>query len=53
LPALSTSAPSALVIATRPEDWAAMKTTAIFQELERYVVPVMAELPAYVPASNV
>ena len=52
-PSLSTSAPSTLVIATQPEDWAAMKTTAIFQELEHYVVPVMAELPAYVSASNV
>src|SRR5215468_2419346 len=52
-PSLSTSAPSTLVIATQPGDWAAMKTTAIFQELERYVVPVMAELPAYVSTSNV
>jgi hypothetical protein len=30
-----------------------MKTTAIFQELKRYVVPVMAELPASAPGSNV
>ena len=53
LPSLSTSAPSTLVIATQPEDWAAMKTTAIFKEMERHVIPVMAEIPAYSPGKSV
>ena len=53
LPSLSTSAPSTLVIATPREDWAVMKTTAIFQEVERHVIPVLAEIPAYLPGKNV
>jgi hypothetical protein len=53
LPSLSTSSPSTFVIATRREDWAAMKTTAIFQQMERHVTPVMVEIPAHPPGKSV
>jgi hypothetical protein len=53
LPSLSTSTPSTLVIATQQEDWVAMKATAVFQEMERHVTPVMAEIPPYSPGKSV
>jgi len=49
LPALNTSKPSKFLIATRPEDWAAMAETKIFQSLKRYVEPVFIEIPACPP----
>ena len=49
LPALNTSTPSKFLIATRPEDWAAMAETKIFQSLKRYVEPVFIEIPPCPP----
>ena len=49
LPALNTSMPSKFLIATRPEDWAAMAETRIFQSLKRYVEPVFIEIPPCPP----
>jgi len=49
LPALNTSVPSKFLIATRPEDWAAMAGTQIFQTLKRYVEPVFIEIPPCPP----
>ena len=46
LPALNTSRPSKFLIATRPQDWAVMAETRIFQSLKRYVEPVFIEIPA-------
>jgi hypothetical protein len=46
IPALSTRQPSKFLIATRPDDWEAMKTTRIFQLMERHIVPVYIEIPA-------
>jgi hypothetical protein len=45
LPALSTRQRSKFLIATYAEDWAAMRVTPIFKELERYVEPVFIEIP--------
>ena len=44
IPALSTSRRSKFLIATRPEDWAAMRETPIFRLLERYIEPVYIEI---------
>jgi len=49
LPALNTSRPSKFLIATRPEDWAAMAETKIFQSLKRYLEPVFVEIPVCPP----
>ena len=49
LPALNTSSPSKFLIATRPEDWAAMGETKIFQSLKHYVQPVFIEIPPCPP----
>jgi len=49
LPALNTSQRSKFLIATRPQDWAAMAETKIFQELKRYVEPVFIEIPPCPP----
>ncbi len=49
LPALRTRQKSRFLLATRPEDWAAMKETAIFKELERWVEPVYIEIPPCPP----
>jgi hypothetical protein len=53
IPSLSTSTPSKFVIATRPDDWAVIKATAVFQQLERYVVPLLIEMPVCVAGKNV
>lgn len=45
IPVLSTEMPSKFLIATLPEDWAAMKATPIFKLMERYVTPVFLEIP--------
>ena len=52
LPALSTETPSKFLIATRPEDWAAMKATPIFQVLSRYVSPLYIEIPSCPPGRS-
>ncbi len=49
IPALATSRPSKFLIATRPEDWAAMRETAIFRKLESYIEPVYLEIPPCPP----
>src|SRR4051812_26651627 len=49
LPTLSTQAPSKFLIATRPDDWAAIRSTAIFRQLERYIIPVFVEIPPCPP----
>ena len=49
LPALNTLRPSKFLIATRPQDWAAMAETKIFQSLKRYVEPVFIEIPPCPP----
>jgi hypothetical protein len=49
LPALNTSQRSKFLIATRPQDWAAMAETKIFQALTRYVEPVFIEIPPCPP----
>jgi len=45
IPALATRQKSKLVLATRPEDWEAMRATPIFRLAERYVQPVFIEIP--------
>jgi len=45
LPALTTAQRSKFLIWTRPDDWAAMKTSPIFRLLEQYIDPVFNELP--------
>jgi hypothetical protein len=52
LPALNTSRPSKFLIATRPQDWAVMAETRIFQSLKRYVEPVFIEIPACPPGRS-
>jgi hypothetical protein len=52
LPALSTLTPSKFLIATRPEDWAAMRDTEIFHLLERHVEPVYVEIPPCPPGRS-
>jgi hypothetical protein len=49
IPALATRRRSKFLIATRPEDWAAMRETAIFKKLESYVEPVYLEIPPCPP----
>lgn len=49
IPALRTRRRSKMLIATRPEDWAAMKATPIFRLLERYVDAVFLEIPPCPP----
>src|SRR5208282_1900176 len=49
LPALSTRSPSKFLIATRPEDWAAIEATAVFRAVARYVTPVFIEIPPCPP----
>jgi hypothetical protein len=49
IPSLATRQPSKFLIATRPEDWAAMRATAIFKRLETHVDAVYLEIPACPP----
>ncbi len=49
LPTLNTRQPSKFLIATRPDDWEAMRATAIFGQLERFVAPVFIEIPSCPP----
>jgi hypothetical protein len=52
IPSLATRQPSKFLIATRPEDWAAMRATAIFKRLEAYVDAVYLEIPACPPGRH-
>ncbi|HWG06270.1 MAG TPA: hypothetical protein VG271_14760 [Beijerinckiaceae bacterium] len=49
IPALKTSPRSKFLIATRPDDWAAMRGSDMFALLERYVDPVYIEIPPCPP----
>jgi hypothetical protein len=52
LPALSTETPSKFLIATRPEDWAALTSTPIFEVLRRHILPVYIEMPPCPPGRS-
>ena len=45
IPSLATRQPSKFLIATRPEDWEAIRATTIFKNLENYVTPIYLEIP--------
>lgn len=49
IPALRAARRSKFLIATRPEDWEAMRRSELFKLLERYVEPVYIEIPACPP----
>ncbi len=49
VPALATKTRSKLLLATRPEDWAAMRETAIFHAAERYLDFIYLEIPPCPP----
>jgi hypothetical protein len=52
IPALKTSRTNKFLIATRPEDWEAMKGTEIFRMLAQYVEPVYIEIPPCPPGRS-
>jgi hypothetical protein len=52
IPALATKTPSKFLIATRPEDWAAMEHAAIFRQMARYVEPHYIEIPPCPPGKS-
>ncbi len=52
IPSLATRRPSKFLIATLPDDWAAMRETAIFKKLESYIEPVYLEIPACPPGRH-
>ena len=52
IPALNTSSRSKFLIATRPDDWAALRNAANFKLLERYVEPVFIEIPPCPPGRS-
>jgi hypothetical protein len=49
IPSLRASRGSKFLIATRPDDWAAMRGTAMFRLLERYVETIYIEIPPCPP----
>ena len=49
IPALQTSRSSKFLIATQPEDWAAIRDTVMFRLLDRYVEPIYIEIPPCPP----
>jgi hypothetical protein len=49
IPALDPARRSKFLIATRPDDWAAIGETDMFRLLERYVKPVYIEIPPCPP----
>ena len=52
IPSLHPSRLSKFLIATRPEDWAAMCETRIFKLLEPYIEPVYIEIPPCPPRQS-
>jgi hypothetical protein len=52
IPALDTARRSKFLICTRPDDWVAIKTTAIFRALESHLDPVYVEIPACPPGRS-
>ena len=52
IPTLKTLRRSKFLIATRPDDWAAMRGTEMFRLLERYVEPVYVEIPPCPPGRS-
>jgi hypothetical protein len=52
IPALSASQPNKFIIATRPDDWAAIKAAPIFRLMERYITAVFLEIPPCPPGRS-
>jgi len=52
VPAISTRQRSKFLIATLPEDWAAMTAASIFQRMARYIEPVFIEIPPCPPGRS-
>jgi len=52
IPALDRRRGSKFLIATRPDDWAAMTATPIFRRLAEYVEPVYIEIPPCPPEKS-
>jgi hypothetical protein len=52
IPSVATRQPSKFLVATRPDDWAAMRTTAIFKRLESHIEPVYVEIPPCPPGRS-
>jgi hypothetical protein len=52
IPALQTSPRSKFLIATRPEDWAALRETPMLRLLERHLEPVYIEIPPCPPGRS-
>jgi hypothetical protein len=52
LPMLATKTPSKFLIVTRPEDWAAIAATPVFEVLSRYIAPVYVEMPPCPPGRS-
>jgi hypothetical protein len=52
IPALDASRHSKFLIVTRPEDWAEISGSEIFQLLKRYVEPVYVEIPPCPPGRS-
>jgi hypothetical protein len=52
IPALATRKPSQFLIATRPEDWAAMQDAPIFRQMARYIEPQYIEIPPCPPGKS-
>jgi hypothetical protein len=52
IPALATRTKSKFLIATRPEDWAAMQRAAIFRQMAQYVEPHYIEIPPCPPGKS-
>jgi hypothetical protein len=52
IPAISTAPRSKFLIATRPNDWAAIKAAPSFQLLERFADPIYLEIPEQPPGRS-
>jgi hypothetical protein len=52
IPALTASRRNKFLIATRPEDWTALRDAPMFRLLERYVEPVYIEIPPCPPGRS-
>ena len=52
IPALINGRKNKFLIATRPEDWAAITATSIFKLLEEHIEPVYIEIPPCPPDKN-
>jgi hypothetical protein len=52
IPAISTTQRTKFIIATRPNDWEALKAAPIFQSLGHYADPVYVEIPEQPPGRS-